>query len=286
MDKFVVSSDDCLILKALKDSKSLREAAQLLGCDPAGLARRVQHISSKHGFVQKVNNRWQITSRGMDLVAWTESSILSQKKIFSSNDSLRIASTMWFGEEVLIPNLSKLKDFFNEDISVSLSVPDEGFELSLVSGNVDFVVACHPPENPEIAHKQITEEKWILIAPVSWKKNIKSKSENILEFLKDKPFISHRDINVDLFLSGAAIKKSDISINNLIGIRSAVCANLGWSLVPKILVDRHLKNNELIEIPYEIPTQDRKVCVWWLRNRDGLKRQSSKISSWIEEVCP
>src|SRR3989338_9505030 len=81
MEKFTVSSDDCLILKAFHDSKTLREAATLLSCDPAGLARRVQYISTHFGFLQKVNNRWQVTSQGLDLVAWTETSIQSQKKI-------------------------------------------------------------------------------------------------------------------------------------------------------------------------------------------------------------
>lgn len=285
MDRFPVSSDDCLILKAFKDSKSLREAASLLGCDPAGLARRVQYISNHYGFLQKVNNRWQITSQGLDLVAWTEASILNQKKILSANNRIRIAATTWFSEEALIPNILKLKSIFNEDLSVSFYVPDEGFELSLISGSVDFVITCHPPESPEISHKQISSEKWVIIAPPTWKKDIKNRGEKILEFLKDKPFIRHTDINVDLFLPVSDLKDSGIIINNLIGIRSAVYEGLGWSLVPKILVNRYLKNNSLIEIPFEIPTKDRKVCVWWLRNRESLKLQSSKITSWVEHIC-
>ncbi|MBC7464715.1 MAG: LysR family transcriptional regulator, partial [Bdellovibrio sp.] len=200
MEKFVISPDDCLILKAFKDSKSLREAAVRLGCDPAGLARRVQVISSTYGFLQKVNNRWQVTARGLDLVAWTEVSILTQKKIFSAKSSLRIATTMWFSEQVLVPNLSVLSKHLTGKTSFTLSVPSQKFEMSLLDGSVDFVLVCHPPENPEIEHKQVATEKWVIICPASWRSGIHHKNEKNIDELKLRPFIRHQDINQDIFL--------------------------------------------------------------------------------------
>ena len=286
MEKFPIDPNDCLILKAFKDSKSLREAAHLLGCDPAGLARRVQTISSEHGFLQKIGNRWQVTPRGLDLVAWAENSILTQKKILLGKSSLRIASTMWFSEELLIPHLPKLLELLGSNTSVLLSVPQNNFELALVDGSVDFVIVCHPPENPEIEHRQIREEKWVIVAPSGWQKELKAKGSKALEILKDRPFIRHTDINVDLFLQERMeLKESGISINNLIGIRSAVCEGLGWSLVPRILVARYLEENRLIEVPYDIPVRDRNICIWWLRNRSDIKRQSGKFLTWIKESC-
>lgn len=287
MDKFIISSDDCMILKAFQNSKSLREAAQLLQCDPAGLARRVQYISSSYGFLQKVNNRWQVTSRGIDLVAWTETSIQTQKKILSGKSSLRIATTMWFSEEVLVPNLARLQTVLGGKTGLSLSVPSKGFELALVDGSVDFVVVCHPPENPEIEHKQIAPEKWCLIAPPSWKKDLNLKNSKILiSELKTRPFIRHDEINEDLFLPDfEEMADSGISIDNLIGIRSAVQAGLGWSLVPHLLVANHIAAGKILEISYELPIRDRKVCVWWLRNRYDTRIQSGKICSWVKEFC-
>jgi DNA-binding transcriptional LysR family regulator len=286
MDKFAISSDDCLILKAFKDSNSLREAAHLLGCDPAGLARRVQNISSTHGFLQKVNNRWQLSSRGLDLVAWTESSIQTQKKILSAKSSLRIATTMWFSEEVLIPHLEKLRAHLGGKMQFSLSVPTKGFELALIDGSVDFVIVCHPPENPEIEHRQLGQEKWALIAPRSWKKDLNLRSDKVIEQLKKLPFIRHHDINEDIFLPDfGEMHESGIAIDNLIGIRTAVMAGLGWSIVPRLLVERHIKEGSLLEIPYDLPIQDRKVCVWWLRNRYDTRTQSSKLCAWVKEIC-
>lgn len=37
-------------------------------------------------------------------------------------------------------------------------MPKKGFELSLIDGSVDVAVVCHPPENPDIEHRKITEE--------------------------------------------------------------------------------------------------------------------------------
>lgn len=255
----------------------------MLGCDPAGLARRVQLISSNYGFLQKVNNRWQVTARGLDLVAWTESSIQSQKKILSAKSSLRIATTMWFSEEVLVPNLKSLREHLGSKSQLSLSVPSKSFELSLIDGSVDFVIVCHPPENPEIEHKQLIHEDWVLIAPKEWKKDLRS--GKVIEQLKELPFIRHQQINEDIFLKDfGELTDSGITIDNLIGIRSAVTNGLGWSVVPRLLVNRHIKEGKLLDIPYELSIQDRKVCLWWLRNRYETRAQSNKIATWIKEL--
>lgn len=286
MENFIISPDDCLILKAFKDSNSLREAATLLGCDPAGLTRRVQQISNQYGFLQKVNNRWQVTARGLDLVAWIDASMQSQKKILHSKSSLRIASTMWFSEELLIPKAPALLEIIGPNTGISFSVPNKSFELSLIDGSVDFVIVCHPPENPEIEHKQLIEEKWAVIAPISWQKDLKNlKGQNLLELLRKRPFIRHSEMNHDLFIPEMGeLMESGISIDNLIGIRSAVHQGLGWSLVPRILVERFFKEAKLLDLPYDIPLRDRKVCIWWLRNRYEIKRQAVKVSSWLKHT--
>jgi DNA-binding transcriptional LysR family regulator len=286
MERFIISPDDCLILKAFKDSKSLREAAVLLNCDPAGLARRVQVISNTYGFLQKVNNRWQVTSRGLDLVAWTEVSIQSQKNILSEKNSLRIASRMWFSEEVLMPNLKSLIESFGQNTQFLFSSARKNYALSLIDGSVDFVLACHPPENPEIEHRQVTKEKWSIVTPISWKKDLTCKRENVFSELKKRSFIRHQEMNIDLFFPEMAeASASNIVLDNLIGVRAAVMAGHGWSLVPTLLVNQLIKEKKIFEIPFELSGQDRKICVWWLRNRYDMRVHSSKICNWVKEFC-
>lgn len=281
MEKYIIPPEDCLILKAFKETESLREAAIALKCDPAGLTRRVQHISSEYGLIQKVNNRWQLTSEGVDLVTWTNASIQAQKKILSGKSTLYIASTMWMSEVVLIPNFSKLKKVFEKRTTLSFSVPVKSFENSLIEGSVDFVIVCHPPENPAIEHKKVCDEEWAIIAPASWK----LKSNTKLEELKKFPFVRHSEMNTDLFIPELSEERieADLSIDNLIGIRAAVISGLGWSIVPKILIKEALKDCKLIEISYQFTMNDRKVCLWWHRHRYESRKAAPKILNWLKD---
>lgn len=282
MENYLIPPEDCLILKAFKDTQSLREAALLLKCDPAGLTRRVQHISSEYGLIQKVNNRWQLTSAGMNLAIWTEMSIQSQKKMISGKSSIRLATTMWLLEEVLIPHFKNLQNSFEKTTHFSFTVPTKTFEQALIEGSVDFVIACHPPESPEIEHRKLMVEEWVLIIPPSWR--LKKITLNELE---KYPFIRHSEMNTDLFIPEMLnnIQNATITLDNLIGIRSAVKQGLGWSIVPRLLVRQQLKDNLLTEIPYKFTISDRKVCIWWLRNRYDSRKIASKIALWVKESC-
>lgn len=285
MENFTVSPEDCLILKAFRDSNSLREAAILLQCDPAGLARKVQHISSKYGFLQKINNRWRVTARGLDLVAWTEDSIQSQKKILLEKSSLRLAATMWFSEEFIIPNLQFLRKSLDESATLSLNVPSKDFETVLLDGSADYAITCHVPVSPEIEHRQITDEFWTIVTPPSWEKDFQ-KCSNVFEILDQRPFVTNSSLNPDLFLPDLKnIVKCGVTADNLIGIRGLVAHGMGWSLVPKILVKRFIQEKKLFEVNYKPLSPNKKICLLWLRNRYDNKRLAPKITSWINETA-
>lgn len=284
MNTYLIDPADCLILRALRDSSSLREAAAQLACDPSGLARRIKQISKETGFVQKVENRWQLNARGLDVVVWAEETIESQRRLLSEKQSTRIASTMWFAEEVLVPNANLLQKSLGPESALSFSVPDRSFESALVNGSVDFVIVCHPPENPEIEHRQIMNEEWVIAAPKSW--GLNAKSTDLLSALAKRPFIRHTNLNVDLFLPEiTTLRNSGFEFDNLIGIRTAIRSGLGWSLVPKLLVERDRSANaKMISIVGPaLDVTDRKVCLWWLRGRAALKRQSPKVAAWLKE---
>lgn len=279
MDRFQISSDDCLILKAFREASSLREAAQILECDPAGLVRKVQGISNRYGLINKVKNRWQLTALGMDLVAWTEASMESQRQVLQNKGKLRIASTAWFAEELMIPHLSSLYDSL-PGLSVSLSTPRD-FERALIDGSSDFVIVCHPPESPDIEYKKVGKEEWTFIFPKHWR----SKNIQELKDLELRPFVRHSMMNVDSYLPELhSLQSSSFVADNLIGVRPAVVAGLGWSFVPRILVRSHLSHQTLLSLPAPKNQPHRDICVWWLRNRYEVKRQSHQICHWIKKA--
>jgi DNA-binding transcriptional LysR family regulator len=281
MEQFIISPDDCLILRAYKDATSLREAARLLNCDPAGLQRKTQRISEEHGLLQKIKGKWGLTEAGSNLVGWLEESIATQKKVLVGNTSVRIASTMWLAEEFLIPNLLDLRNKLGPNINFQLTTPDKNFETHLTEGACDFVIVCHPPEDPAIAHRSLFKEEWAVVAPADWKS--KGHKLSFDELLK-KPFVRHEKINPDIFhLDAAALGKvTALTVNNLIANRSAVLHGLGWSIVPKILVLDLLKSKQIVEVEREIE-MDRKMCVWWLRRRTDSKKLSTSICQFIQE---
>ncbi len=286
MNRYAIPPDDCLVLLALKDSASLREAARRLSCDPAGLMRKVQRLAQEHGLLQKVRGKWSLTENAQGLIAWTQESILSQKRVLLAEKFVRIASTTWFAERVLIPELPHLSKYFSDKPNIQLSVPEHGFERALAEGDCDFVVACHPPENPVIAHKQIMKESWSIVASGDLASGRKRGQKLTLLDLKDIPFIRHSDANpMALFPEELPFEiRFSLSIDNLVGIRAAVLHGLGWSLVPTALVSEEIESLRLEQIGDRFEL-DRKICLWWLRGSIESKKRLSPISSWVRGAC-
>lgn len=277
ISSYPISPDDCLVLSAFARSSSLRDAARQLGCDPAGLQRKVQRIADDHACLRKMDGRWCLTAKGQSLVAWADESVRSQKALLQAKSLLRLSSTAWVAEQLLIPALPGLAKKFPES-RFSLTVPDRGFERELSEGGTDFVIVCHPPEDPAIAHKQVGKEEWAVIAPASWAKGRAPRFEELLH----RPFIRHSGLNPDLVFQGFEREEEPfLSCDNLIGVRSAVLAGLGWSFVPKILVKEHASS--LVFVPHALE-MDRKLCVWWLRSRSDSRKLSATVCAWAEKL--
>lgn len=284
MNQFHISPEDCVLLKTIHETSSLREAASVLNCDPAGLTRRIQKLSEETGYIQKVGLRWKINSRGLDLIAWVSDAMASQERILNSKQTLRIGTNAWFSEEVLIPNLKSIKNHIDQNSRVHILVPEKNLELSLIEGSLDFVIVCHPPENPEIEHKALMTEDWVIVAPISWESEF-AKKTNAFEYLRSKPCVRHLHLNLDLFLPEfIETKKSDFSFDTLASVKKAVCNGYGWSLVPKFLVENEKQKKTLFYIDYPIAIKDRKVCLWWLRHRSHHKRLALKLTTWLKQL--
>lgn len=286
MEKFIISSEECLILTALAKTSSLREAARLLGCDAGGLLRKVQYLGEQHGVVQKINGKWVLTQEGVALVGWTQESIARQKELLESNLTIRIATTTWLAEQVLIPGVEHLKKSIPKLQKVQFINPEKNFEKSLLEADCDFAVVCHPPNDPSIAHSQIRDEPWSIVMSrfLAEKHQLKPHTMTI-EDLQDIPFVHHQDLNPESFLPrDFAIQQSSFSANNLISIRSALVHNLGWSFVPKALVLNDLESKHLFSFDPHLK-MDRKICVWWARGARQGKRNNSIFCRWVAESC-
>lgn len=283
MEKFLVTSEDCLILKAFKEANSLRSAAKLLNCDPASLARKAQHIASTYSFLQKVNNRWQLTERGLQMVVWTEVSIESQKKIFTGQTTIKIATPNWFSQEVAVPNLIKLKNQVSENLNFSIVTPQKNLELSLLDGSVDFVITDERPQSPEISYKSISAQKLVPVSAYGWKEDFQS--SNAEAVLKSKPFMKNDEIKENTLLSSLdGFKKANYQLDNPLAVKAAVLQGLGWSILPELITQGLVNEKKLYRLPFEFLEEDRKICVWWLRQRLDIRDKVNTICLWTESI--
>lgn len=285
-EQYPVSTEDCMILLAIQNSTSLRQAAQSLNCDPAGLFRKVQRISSQHDLLRKTNGKWTLTETGVTVARWTRESIQSQKNILQAKSILRIGATAWLTEQVLIPQSRKLRSM------ISASPHQSGFEFlaancefesAILKGELDFAITCSPPENPLIAHKQLGDEPWVVIVS---KDLLKKKTFN-LDDLQEIPFIAHHEINPDLVTNGSRnlMQMGWIRADNLTSIRAAVVHGLGWSFVPLASIQQELQQGRLLTLKTETKMPE-KVCLWWLRDNQLNKTKTTVLSQWLQEIYP
>ena len=283
MEKFLVSSEDCLILKAFKETNSLRSAAKLLNCDPAALARKAQYISSNYNFINKVNNRWQLTERGVEIVAWTEASIESQKRIFTGRTNIKIATSSWFSQEVAVPNLVKLKNQVNNNLNIAIITPQKSLESCLLDGSVDFVITNERPKVPEISFKQIAEEKFVPVAAYSWKEDFQS--SNAETVLRSKPLLLNSEIEEESSaISLEGYNKSNYQIDNPLAVKTAVLQGLGWSILPELITRKLIAEEKLYQLPFHFLQEERKLCVWWLKQRLDIRDKAHTVCEWTSEI--
>ncbi|QDK39142.1 hypothetical protein DOE51_16880 [Bdellovibrio sp. NC01] len=285
MSKFEISPEDCLITLEFRDSASLREVATRLNCDPSALVRKVQRIASEHGLLEKVKGRWVLTAKGHLLNRWTEDSLVSQKRLLESKPQMRIGTTMWLSEQVIVPYYQALHQATEAHYNWIVTTPHRSFETELIEGTCDFVIACGAPVDPLISYKRILPEEFILIAPKSWQKEFKKiEEQERFEKLLTKPFVRHSDMNPQEFLNlPEQITNISLTVDNIIGIRSAVSKGHGWSVVPRLAVLNELEADELIEIPYgklKVLTQNH-LSLWWLRSRKEPQQLVGKMQQWL-----
>lgn len=282
MEEFLISPEDGRVLIALEEAASLREAARRLRCDPAGLFRRVQKLARQFALVRKVRGRWVPTERGQAVMAWTHESMLSQKRLLAGQRFVRLGSTSWLSERVLIPALPRLRARVGTITRVEFTVPEGSFEKSLLRGANDFIVACHPPEDPAIMHRRICREQWLAV--VSKRLAGSRAGAKALERL---PYVHHSRASLDGFqlASESAHDGLLVMADNLTGVRAAVIAGLGWSFVPKILVAEELRAGMLQQMEIkraQDEAMDRRICLWWLRESEQANALAGSLTSWLK----
>lgn len=279
-NQYPVPTEDCRILWAVHNSKSVREAAKLLGCDHSGLLRKISRISEEHKIIHKIEGKWILSEMGVQLINWMNQSIKSQKHILNINKSLKISSYGWLLDEILIDNIKDLKKSISNLENIYLSVQTDN-ETELKTSNIDFVISCRPPESPDIIYNRITSEEWIIIIPKSWEDQFKNKSKTeVFSILSGKPYIKHIDLNQNKEFENNISFKIDYKFNRLGHIKTAVKNELGWAYVPLLSVKSTFSRNCISILDIDLPITN-YLCLWRLRSRKDLIDVHETVLKWL-----
>ena len=285
MMNFTIDSEHCLIIKALHESKSLREAANLLDMDPGQLTRKIQNIPAEHNLLQKAGNKWVLTDAGKRLALWVDEAINSQKELLEEKPVFRIACFTWLAEQMLIPGYQKLKTLSGNKFGWSINVAAGNLEQEIITGRAEFVITCHSPNDPLIAHKKFHPDPWLIVVPESWKKDVsRLKGPEIVQFLHHRPFIRLSSTDPEHVLGFMPKTNSEFLSDGVIGVRTAVANNLGWSCLPSYSLTSYLNNKKIISLDYESATKG-DLSVWWLRSRKDTVEHVKMISKWVSELA-
>lgn len=281
MLKFTIPPDYCLIINAFNQANSLRGAASILGIDPPSLVRKVQKISGEFGYLQKVGNRWALTEAGRRVAIWTEETIQSQNDLAQEKSMLRISSFAWLAEEMLIPEFTKLKKLLKENQSCTFKLTAYNQEQELLQGRTDLVIQGHAPTDPSIAYKKISSFNWVVVIPYSWNKIFTGLSDDeTAKLLNKKNFIRHIDLNPENALGFQPSNRATMTVDSVIGLRSAVVNGEGWSVLPAMSVHNYLIGKKLVKLNTPTFIKD-EVSVWWLRARRDMTETSKIVGRWV-----
>lgn len=281
--KFLIPPEYCLIVNAFSQASTLRGAAQLLGTDPAALVRKVQRIHQEYGFLEKIGNRWTVTSSGQKIAYWTEEMINSQKILSEEMPRMRISAYSWLTEDMLIPNYKSLDTAFKSKFKWSLQMSGSDLEQELVSNRSDFVIHGKAPNDPNVAHRRICSFPWVAVAPYSWKAEVsRLTSKQLIEFLNRRDFCRHADLNPITALNYSPERVHDLILDGVIGLRSAVINGLGWSALPAMSIQTAIREKKLLKLNLPISYSD-DVSIWWMRSRKDAPVHAKHIAAWIQK---
>lgn len=282
---FQIPLDDCLVVLEFRDGSSLRDVAARLNLDPSALVRKVQRIAAEHELLEKIKGRWVLTAKGHLVNRWTEDTLISQQRLLDTKPQLRIGTSMWLSEQVIVPYSACLNRDTGHKYNWLILTPNRHFETELLEGTCDFIITCGAPVDPLIAYKKILPEEWIVIVPKTWQKDFKNlKDEKLLQALRKKSFVRHIDINAEEFLNfPERMENISVSVDNLIGIRSAVAKGYGWSLVPRLAVLKELRAQEIVEVSLsELQgIKNNHLSLWWSRARKEHHQLAPTLQQWL-----
>ena len=272
-EKILVSSSDCEMLLNLRYYRTLTGMADGLGLDKSYLSKRLARIASEAPVLEKINGKWSLNSRGIELVKWYEQALQDQQAILKNNQTFTIAVTQLISERIMVGLIPELKEVLkSEKLFLTSTIND--LEEALLVDKINFALTCGIPNSPEIRYKKVFKSPLAVVVPNSWKENF----DNVVELFNHKPYAAHSSMNLRKILSiNEEVPEAVLVFDHLSGVREAVSQGLTWSILPLYAIQREIEKKS-VKVFKLLPIKE-EFQLWW-----HPQRISKGLSTALVEV--
>lgn len=232
---------------------SLTRAARLLGISQATVSAHVQALEAALGFALFVRTPSGVspTARGAELardvavhVDAVEDAAVLASRVSAGPRAVHVGGAAEILSMKVVPRLPELIAAVHAPIRLVFGLADELLD-DLLAGSLDVVVSAVPPRRRGIAATPFYDEEFVLVSTPDWRgKDLESIP--VVAYAEDLPII--RRYWRSVFEKAPTGLQLTAVIPDLRGIRDAVRAGLGMSVLPSYLIADDLVAGTLVAL--------------------------------------
>lgn len=275
--------------QAVAELGSISKAAKELNYAQSNLTSKIQQLetSLQTTLFYRHNRGTTLTDKGKILLSYTNElfQLLNEMKEVMNDDqtpkgSLVIGS-METTAAVRLPSL--FSKFHREYPAVDLTLktgPTEQNVQNVIHYELDGAFVAGPIEHPDLTYKTLIEEELVLVTDRSHQSLSSLKEIKNRTILVFRNGCSYRARFEDWLQHEGIVPEKIMEFGTLDGIIGCVSAGLGISLLPRSVVDKHVKEGLLIK--HSIPERYGKVNTIFVYRKD--KYLSASLEKFIGMV--
>lgn len=269
LQDFPFQTSDLRLLTLLGEELSVKKVAQRLGRDETTVTRQLNQLAQKYPVLQKNNGMWLLTPFGLEVAKFGRKMMDEQRMLVSLPKVIRIGTTKEFSEWVLAPLLSKiLQTSFQIQVLTELG----SYETALMDGRVDFVLSCGKPVDPTIKFKKLKS------FPMTCVSNMRVKVKD----LDSLPAVEHTGLTIRSLVPEMN-PEIVAQFDHISGVRGAVRAGLGWTVLPQYSVQRDIELGDLFDLKIDgLDIIREEFSLWYMRDYSNLEKVARHIIRTIE----
>jgi DNA-binding transcriptional LysR family regulator len=292
----VISLDHLRTFVTVFRSGSLTEAASLLGVSQPTVSAHVQALEAAFGFALFVRNRTGVsaTAKGSELARELATHVDALDDIAaistiadSGPRAIHIGGPAELLGEMIIPRVRDLAKAAGAPLWFTFGLADDLLE-ELRTGSLDIVVSAVPPRVAGVAATPLYDEEFVLVGAPQWVDTAHLEPQDLTDRWARIPVVAYAG-NLPIvrryWRSVFGRRPDDLQlalvVPDLRGIRLALLAGTGMSVLPHYLVADDLASGVLVQLhlPEVAP-----LNTVYLATRNGEGHRTPRLRAVMEEL--